>query len=191
MKTTIQIDQWRNCVHAGVGNDLLAALCMAYIFDRYQCQPLITVFGRSEEDEYENLEDNSSIESDKVQNDEFDEYDEDEDEDDDDEEKEKVSNEEEPLHAGNTNHIAESNNDGVFHDTHEPAQQKKSSAFADDPSSATTPFVIDDNDNDNDQEDVKSFKTAGTANTNNNRNKKSSNSNANPYGKEIEPTEIV
>lgn len=42
---TIHVDQWRNCVDVGPGNDMLAALCMAYVFDRYQCQPLVTVFG--------------------------------------------------------------------------------------------------------------------------------------------------
>jgi len=47
---TIHVDQWRNCVDVGPGNDLLAALCMAYIFDRYQCQPLVTVFGNDEDD---------------------------------------------------------------------------------------------------------------------------------------------
>jgi hypothetical protein len=52
-KTTVHVDQWRNVVDVGAGNDLLAALCMAYVFDRYQCQPLITVFGRDAEDEFE------------------------------------------------------------------------------------------------------------------------------------------
>jgi len=52
-KTTISVDQWRNTVDVGPGNDLLAALCMAYIFDRYQCNPFITVFGRDSDDEYE------------------------------------------------------------------------------------------------------------------------------------------
>jgi hypothetical protein len=37
-------------VDVGPGNDLLAALCMAYIFDRYQCQPLVTVFGNDPEE---------------------------------------------------------------------------------------------------------------------------------------------
>jgi hypothetical protein len=46
---TIHIDQWRNCVDVGPGNDLLAALCMAYVFDRSQCQPLVTVFGLEED----------------------------------------------------------------------------------------------------------------------------------------------
>lgn len=48
--TAIQVDQWKNSVTAGPGNDLLAALCMAYVFDRYQSQPMITVFGEDLED---------------------------------------------------------------------------------------------------------------------------------------------
>jgi hypothetical protein len=48
---TIHVDQWRNCVDVGQGNDLLAALLMAYVFDRYQCQPLITVIGAEEDEE--------------------------------------------------------------------------------------------------------------------------------------------
>lgn len=56
-RTTIRVDQWRNTVDVGPGNDLLAALCMAYVFDRYQCQPFITVFGRNESDEYEEKDD--------------------------------------------------------------------------------------------------------------------------------------
>ena len=67
-KTALTIDQWRNVVDVGPGNDLLAALCLAYIFDRYQCQPLITVFGRDPAEEYEQ-QDDSSIESDKINND--------------------------------------------------------------------------------------------------------------------------
>jgi hypothetical protein len=48
---TIHVDQWRNCVDVGPGNDVLAALCMAYVFDRYQCQPLVTVFGMEDDDD--------------------------------------------------------------------------------------------------------------------------------------------
>lgn len=58
---TIYVDQWRNCVDVGPGNDLLAALCMAYVFDRYQCQPLITVFGLEGDDDLE--ADDKSIDS--------------------------------------------------------------------------------------------------------------------------------
>jgi hypothetical protein len=58
---TIHVDQWRNCVDIGPGNDVLAALCMAYVFDRYQCQPLITVVG-GEKEQYLQPDD-QSIES--------------------------------------------------------------------------------------------------------------------------------
>ena len=59
---TIHVDQWRNCVDIGPGNDVLAALCMAYVFDRYQCQPLITVVG-GEKEQYLLQPDDHSIES--------------------------------------------------------------------------------------------------------------------------------
>ncbi|GAX11617.1 hypothetical protein FisN_1Lh017 [Fistulifera solaris] len=58
-RTTIHIDQWKNVVKVGPGNDLMAALCLAYIFDRYQCQPFITVFGRDSDDEYDPEDDES------------------------------------------------------------------------------------------------------------------------------------
>lgn len=57
--TIIDIDQWKNIVTVGPGNDLLAALCMAYVFDRVQNQPLVTVVGREEDEELEE----ASIES--------------------------------------------------------------------------------------------------------------------------------
>jgi hypothetical protein len=57
--STIHVDQWRNCVDVGPGNDVLAALCMAYVFDRYQCQPLVTVFGVDDEDDGDNRDDKS------------------------------------------------------------------------------------------------------------------------------------
>jgi len=62
-RTTLAIDQWSNTVKVGPGNDLLAALCIAYVFDRVQGQPLITVIGRDEEEELE--EEDVSIESDE------------------------------------------------------------------------------------------------------------------------------
>jgi hypothetical protein len=58
---TVHVDQWRNCVDIGPGNDMLAALCMAYVFDRYQCQPLITVVGADKEQYWQ--PDDQSIES--------------------------------------------------------------------------------------------------------------------------------
>jgi len=60
--TVLSIDQWKNTVEVGPGNDLLAALCMAYVFDNYQRQPMITHFGK--DDEYNDEEmDNLSLES--------------------------------------------------------------------------------------------------------------------------------
>lgn len=60
---TIYVDQWRNCVDVGPGNDLLAALCLAYVFDRYQCQPLVTVFGVGDGDDDQLEADDRSIAS--------------------------------------------------------------------------------------------------------------------------------
>lgn len=60
--TVIEVDQWKNQVQVGPGNDLLAALCMAYVFDRVQGQPLITVVGRDEDEELE-ADDEASLES--------------------------------------------------------------------------------------------------------------------------------
>ena len=51
-KSDVYVDQWTNTVTAGPNQDLLASLCLAYIFDRVQCQPMITGFGL--EDEYDN-----------------------------------------------------------------------------------------------------------------------------------------
>ena len=59
--TVLSIDQWKNTVEVGPGNDLLAALCMAYVFDKVQCQPMITHFGK--DDEYNEELDNLSLES--------------------------------------------------------------------------------------------------------------------------------
>lgn len=59
-KSTIYVDQWKNVVDVGPGNDLLAGLCIAYVFDRVQCQPLVTVMG-DRDDELEG--DDYSIES--------------------------------------------------------------------------------------------------------------------------------
>jgi hypothetical protein len=65
---TIHIDQWRNCVDVGPGNDLLAALLMAYVFDRYQCQPLITVVGQDDEElDEESLRSVDGMDNKKVQ----------------------------------------------------------------------------------------------------------------------------
>lgn len=51
-KSDVYVDQWTNTVTAGPNQDLLASLCLAYIFDRVQCQPMITGFGL-DDDEYD------------------------------------------------------------------------------------------------------------------------------------------
>jgi hypothetical protein len=60
-QTHIHVDQWRNIVSVKAGSDLLAALCLAYVFDRCQAQPMVTVIGRDEDDEYEDSDE--SLES--------------------------------------------------------------------------------------------------------------------------------
>jgi hypothetical protein len=52
----VHIDQWKNRVVVAPNQDLLLALCLAYVFDRSQCQPLVTVFGRDEDNEFERKE---------------------------------------------------------------------------------------------------------------------------------------
>lgn len=66
--TLIDIDQWNNIVTVGPGNDLLAALCMAYVFDRVQNQPLVTVVGRDEDEELDEVSLQEPLESKKQQN---------------------------------------------------------------------------------------------------------------------------
>lgn len=51
--TQIFVDQWRNSVKVLPGQDVLAALCLAYIFDKCQSQPMVAVMGRESDDEYE------------------------------------------------------------------------------------------------------------------------------------------
>jgi hypothetical protein len=57
----INIDQSKNLLEVERGNDLLAALCMAYAFDKALCQPLVTIIGYQEkehpDDDDESLED--------------------------------------------------------------------------------------------------------------------------------------
>jgi hypothetical protein len=62
-KAMIYVDQWKNVVDVGPGNDLLSALCMAYVFDRVQCQPLVTVMGERDDELEGNDDDDSSSES--------------------------------------------------------------------------------------------------------------------------------
>lgn len=51
--THVFVDQWRNSVRVMPGQDVLAALCLAYIFDKCQSQPMVAVMGRDSDDEYE------------------------------------------------------------------------------------------------------------------------------------------
>ena len=51
--TQIFVDQWRNSVKVLPGQDVLASLCLAYIFDKCQSQPMVAVMGRDSDDEYE------------------------------------------------------------------------------------------------------------------------------------------
>jgi hypothetical protein len=51
--TQIFVDQWRNSVRVLPGQDVLASLCLAYIFDKCQSQPMVAVMGRESDDEYE------------------------------------------------------------------------------------------------------------------------------------------
>jgi hypothetical protein len=64
-KAMIYVDQWKNVVDVGPGNDLLSALCMAYVFDRVQCQPLVTVMGERDS-ELEGDDDDSSSSSEET-----------------------------------------------------------------------------------------------------------------------------
>ena len=41
----LNIDQPKNLLEVERGNDLLAALCIAYAFDKALCQPLVTIIG--------------------------------------------------------------------------------------------------------------------------------------------------
>ena len=59
--THVFVDQWRNSVRVMPGQDVLAALCLAYIFDKCQSQPMVAVMGRESDDEYES--DGGSIDS--------------------------------------------------------------------------------------------------------------------------------
>jgi hypothetical protein len=57
----INIDQAKNLLEVERGNDLLAALCIAYAFDKALCQPLVTIVGYQEkehmDDDDESLDD--------------------------------------------------------------------------------------------------------------------------------------
>ena len=57
----INIDQSKNILEVERGNDLLAALCIAYAFDNALCQPMVTIVGYAEkehvDDDDDSLED--------------------------------------------------------------------------------------------------------------------------------------
>jgi hypothetical protein len=57
----INIDQAKNLLEVERGNDLLAALCISYAFDKALCQPLVTIIGYQEkehmDDDDESLDD--------------------------------------------------------------------------------------------------------------------------------------
>lgn len=55
----LNIDQSKNLLEVERGNDLLAALCIAYAFDKAMCQPLVTIIGYQEK---EHLDDDDSLE---------------------------------------------------------------------------------------------------------------------------------
>lgn len=47
-ETKVDIDQWKNVVTSEPGQDVLAGLCMAYIFDVCQRQPFVTLMGKQD-----------------------------------------------------------------------------------------------------------------------------------------------
>jgi hypothetical protein len=54
-ETKIDINQWKNLVEVQPGQDVLAGLCMAYIFDVCQRQPFVTLMGK-QDPEYDEAE---------------------------------------------------------------------------------------------------------------------------------------
>lgn len=62
-ETKILIDQWKNLVEVQPGQDVLAGLCMAYIFDVCQRQPFVTLMGK-QDPEYD-VPDDASLGSDE------------------------------------------------------------------------------------------------------------------------------
>jgi hypothetical protein len=57
----INIDQSKNLLEVERGNDLLAALCIAYAFDKALCQPFVTIIGYQEKEHPD--DDDDSLES--------------------------------------------------------------------------------------------------------------------------------
>lgn len=62
--TKIGIDQWKNEVVVEQGQDVLAALAMAYVFDVCQRQPFVTLMGK-QDPEYDDAPEDLSIGSDE------------------------------------------------------------------------------------------------------------------------------
>lgn len=61
--TKILINQWKDLVEVEPGQDVLAALCIGYIFDVCQRQPFVTLLGK-QDPEYDVPDDDGSINSD-------------------------------------------------------------------------------------------------------------------------------
>lgn len=53
----IVIDQSKNLLEVERGNDLLAALCIAYAFDKALCQPLVSIIGYQEKEHLDDDDD--------------------------------------------------------------------------------------------------------------------------------------
>jgi hypothetical protein len=53
----INIDQSKNLLEVERGNDLLAALCIAYAFDKALCQPIVTIIGYQEKEHMDDDDD--------------------------------------------------------------------------------------------------------------------------------------
>lgn len=53
----INIDQSKNLLEVERGNDLLAALCIAYAFDKALCQPLVSIIGYQEKEHLDDDDD--------------------------------------------------------------------------------------------------------------------------------------
>jgi hypothetical protein len=57
----LNLDQSKNLLEVERGNDLLAALCIAYAFDKALCQPLVTIIGYEEKEHMD--DDDDSLDS--------------------------------------------------------------------------------------------------------------------------------
>merc|ERR1712183_768841 len=66
----IIIDQSKNLVEAERGNDLLAALCIAYAFDKALCQPIVSIIGYEEKEHVDDDDDDDGYNG-KVQKDDY------------------------------------------------------------------------------------------------------------------------